>query len=94
MLSFAALFAGPALAEPAAPAVPDAVVPALPEQETPAPAPLATDSTSSEPAASADISVPRMPATEFPYPTGASGPGRVVLDLVVEKDGTLRSARV
>jgi len=94
VLLFPALLAWPALAEPAAPAVPDAVVPALPAEGTPATAPLAADSTSPEPAGGAEISLPQMPPTEFPYPPGASGPGRVVLELVVEKDGTLRSARV
>ena len=69
-------------------------MPALPELGTPAAAPLATDSTSAEPAPNAEISPPQMPLTPFPYPAGASGPGRVLLELVIEKDGTLRSASV
>jgi TonB family protein len=93
-LLFLALLAWPALAEQAASPVPDAVVPALPQSGTSAAAPSATDSTTPEPAAGAEISFPQMPPTPFPYPPGASGPGRVVLDLVIEKDGTLRSASV
>jgi TonB family protein len=96
-----ALFAGPALAQPAEPAVPDAVVPALPPSEAPAEASGATESTSSDSKDSADvtgvpaeISPPQLPPTAFPYPAGASGPGRVLLELVIEKDGTLRSASV
>ncbi|MEO8180162.1 MAG: TonB-dependent receptor [Deltaproteobacteria bacterium] len=76
-----------AWAAPAGPEGADVVEPG------PGPAAVA-DPTTVEPVAGANVSPPRMQSAKLSYPPGASGTARVLLELVIDRDGSVRSAHV
>jgi hypothetical protein len=58
-----------------------------------APDPTTLEPTPAAPSAE-EVSPPRVLAARLAYPEGATGSARVLLELVIERDGSVRSARV
>jgi len=88
LLFFLLLVAPSARAAPAEPAaVPDVSEPGRGPSGAPEP-------TAPEPAVATEVSPPRILSAALAYPPGASGTARVLLELVIERDGSVRSAQV